>query len=270
MDLRQQRVLQSLRRVQSWCVANPGLVAAPVGPPARWSPLTRLLDGVHTVVTVVTEAAMRQGVQAKQATLEASDEPALRKHLREEMHAIAQVAQALRKTVPGIGIIRMPPSGTQVEGLLKAADALSKLASTYEAVLVEHGATPDFRAQLGDAISALRASVDARGAARASRVSATRAVAENIALGHRCIALMDAALTKTLRTTPAKLAEWKNAKRVTLKGVPQLGIAGMSTSRSSSTVTTPTVVPAAAEVATPASPPASVPTGAPEREVQAA
>jgi hypothetical protein len=199
-----------------------------VGSPAKWPPLTRLLDGLNTVVMLVTEAAMRQVVQERQATLEANDERSLRKHLREEMKAITQVAQALRRTVPGIGVIRMPSDRMQAEGLLKAADALGKLASPYEAVLVEHGATPDFRVQLGDASSALKASIDARGAARASQVSATKEVAENIALGRRYLALMDAALTKALRSRPAKLAEWKNAKRVTIKGVPQPDTTGTS------------------------------------------
>jgi hypothetical protein len=241
-----------------------------VGPPASWSPLTRQLDGLNTIVALSTEAAAQQGVQAKQATLEASDERALRKHLREEMHAVAQVAQALRKQVPGIGVIRMPSRSGQAEGLLEAADAFGKLAATYESVLVEHGLAADFVAQLGDAVAALRTSIDARGAARASGVSATKEVALSIALGHQYVVLMDAALTKALKNDPAKLAEWKHAKRVTIKGVPHTGIAGMATSRSTSPVTTPTLVPDSVEVATPTPPPESVPVAASEPDVRAA
>jgi hypothetical protein len=216
----QQRVLQSLRRVQAWCAANPGLVPAPEGPPANWIPLTRQLDAVNTIVEQLTTAAAEQEVQTRRATLAATGEPSLRKHVRDELHAVTQVAQALRRTVPGIGILRMPSSNIQSEPLLKVADAVTKQATTYQAVLVEHGLPADFPAQLTTATSALRASIDGRGAARASRTSATKQLKDGSSLGLRYVQIMDAALTTALRHDPAKLAEWKNAKRVTLKGVP--------------------------------------------------
>jgi len=215
MDNKQQRMLQALRRVQAWCAANPELVPAPVPPATAWSPLTRQLDAVNTIVAQVTAAATEQRVQTKRTTLGASDEPSLRKRLRAEMHAITQVAQALRKTIPGIGILRMPSQGIRNEGLLEAADALAKQASTYEAVLVEHALAPDFLAHLSAASSALRESLDSRGAARAGRVSATKQVRVTLSLGRQCVQIMDAVITKALRGEPARLAEWKHVRRVT-------------------------------------------------------
>jgi hypothetical protein len=224
MDIKQQRMLQALRRVQAWCAANPALVPAPVLPGTAWSPLTRQLDTLNTLVAQSTAAAAEQGVQKKRATLDASDEPSLRKHLRAEMRTVTQVAKALRQSVPGIGILKMPPPSVHTEVLLAAADALAKQASTYESVLVEHGLAPDFLAHLASAASALKASLDGRGAARAGRVSATRQVRVALSLGRQYVQIMDAALTKALKDEPARLVEWKHARRVTLKGTPVVDI----------------------------------------------
>jgi hypothetical protein len=128
MDVKQQRMLQALPRVQAWCAANPELVPAPVPPSTAWSPLTRRLDALNTIVAQATTAAAEQEVQTKRATLDASDERSLRKHLRAEMHVVTQVAQALRQSVPGIGMLKMPPPTIRTEGLLESADALAKQA----------------------------------------------------------------------------------------------------------------------------------------------
>ena len=224
MDIKQQRKLQALRRVQAWCAANPELVPAPVPPGTAWSPITRQLDALNTIVGQATTAAAEQGVQTKRTTLDASDEALLRRQLRAEMHVVTQVAQALRRSVPGIGILKMPSPATRTEGLLEAADALAKQASTYQTVFVEHGLAPDFLAHVSTAASALKTSVDGRGAARASRASATKQVQVALALGLQYVQIMDAALTKALRDDAARLTVWKHARRVTLKGTPAVDI----------------------------------------------
>ena len=219
MNTHQQRVLQSLRRTQAWCAANPALVPAPVGPPDAWVPLTRQLDAVNSIVIRMTDAAAQQGVQALHLRLEATDEPSLRKQLRNEMHHVTQVAQALRNVVPGIGTLRMPSASLQVEGLLKFADSLTRQAATYESVLVEHGLPADFVAQLHAAMTTLKTSVDGRGAARAGVVGATKEVSRSVSLSHQYVRIMDAAISKALQSNLPKLAEWKHAIRVTNKGV---------------------------------------------------
>jgi len=201
MDNKQQRALQALRRVQAWCAANPQLVPAPVPPNTAWAPLTRQLDTLNTIVDQVTAAAAEQGVQAKRATVDATGGSSLRRHLRAEMRVITQVARALRKSVPGIGTLKMPSERARLEGQLEAAEALAKQAATYESVLVEHGLAPDFLAQLATAISSLRASLDSRGIARAGVVSATKQVAITLSLGAQFVQIMDAALTKALTIT---------------------------------------------------------------------
>ena len=219
MDARQQRVLQSLRRTQAWCAANPGLVPAPVGPSDAWVPLTRQLGALNSIVIRMTDAAAQQGVEASHLTLEATDEPLLRKQLRNQMRHVTQVAQALRTVVPGIGTLRMPSRKVQVEGLLKFADSLTRQAATYESVLVEHGLPADFVTQLHAAGATLKASVDGRGAARAGVVWATKELTTSVTLAHQYVRIMDAAISRALASSPAKLAAWKHATRVTIKGV---------------------------------------------------
>lgn len=270
MHLHQQRVLQSLRRVQGWCAANPGLVPAPVGQPEAWSPLTRQLDTLNTCVTQVMDSAAQQGAHAELVTLDGTGELPRRAHLRAEMHVITQVSQALRKVVPGIGSLKMPSSKTQVEGLLKAADALHMLASTYETVLVEHGLAPDFLAQLRDAISSLRASVDGRGAARTAQVKATQQLAVGLGLGTQYVQIMDAALTKALQADTATLAGWRNAKRITTKGVLTSGITTLVARSSTSTGATPMLVTQTAASTPLTSAPAPVPAGSPEADARVA
>ena len=103
-------------------------------------------------------------------------------------------------------------------------------------------------------------SIDGRGAARAGRVSATKQLAVSLSLGTQFVQILDAALTKALRTNPAKLVEWKNAKRITMVGVTSTGI-----------LTTPTLVATAPVAATTiASSPATVPVSVPEPTAKAA
>ena len=134
------------------------------------------------------------------------------------MASIVKVARALRGTVPGIGVLAMPKGNIQTAALITAATVLARKAETYKEVLVENGLPSDFIEQLEAAVLTLKGSLDARGLARAARSSATRGVGSEIALGRRVVMIMDATLTRVLRSQPTKLAEWEHVKRVTLKG----------------------------------------------------
>jgi len=213
----QERVLQALRRVLNFGATNPTIIPPATGSSDTWTILTREYDEITTIVAQVTDAAAEQGRQATNATLAATSEPSLRSTLKLHMHAIAQVAQSLKTTVPGIGILKMPKVNVTAEALLKYASTMMKQASTYQPVLIDH-LEPDFIAQLNGAISAYKSSVDGRGTARATQVAATKALADGLTLGLQFVSRMDALLTKSLQSNPPKLAEWKSAKRVTAKG----------------------------------------------------
>ena len=91
-------------------------------------------------------------------------------------------------------------------------------AEIYESVLVEHGLPEDFVKQLEDSVAELKASVDARGEARAARSGGTKGLVSELALGRRVLEVMDASLTRALRASPARFAGRKHVKRITVRG----------------------------------------------------
>jgi hypothetical protein len=238
MQNKQDRALQAQERTLAWCAANPTLVPPAVGSPDAWSTITRQYSALSTAVAASAAAAAKQSVSATNATLEATGEPSLRAHLRQELRAVTQVAQALKTTVPGISILRMPPVHIGATALVTATDGFITQASTYASVLVEHTLPADFITQLQDARSALAASIVGRGTARAGRVSASKDLVASLTLGKQLVQVLDSALTKALKDNPAKLAEWKNIKRVTVKGVVN---SGASTTPAFTTPATPPV-----------------------------
>lgn len=248
MTARQQRVLQALRRVAHFGATNTGIIPAPDGLPTTWTPLTRQLTTLTTIIARVADGASEQARHTTNTTLAATSEASLRSTLRAEMHVVTQVAQALRKSVPGIGVLKMPSSQVRVESLIKYADTLVKQATSFESVLIEHGLAPDFIAQVNGAIAALKASVDGRGTARSEMVSAGKQVRVGLEEGAQYVHLMDAALTKMLKSDPAKLALWKTAKRTTIKGVTN----STTNSATASMIAHPTLALATPATATPA------------------
>ena len=80
-----------------------------------------------------------------------------------------------------------------------------------------------------------------------------------MSLGTQFVQILDAALTKALRTDPAKLAEWDNVKRITIKGVPNTGF-----------ISTLAFVTPVAAVTPIASPPATQPGSLPAPNAKAA
>ena len=234
---------QRFRRVDAWSVVNPTLVPPPEGDPATWSPLTRMRQGLNVVAARMAGAAVQQEVQGAAWKLSASDEPALRAHLRDELRVVTQMARTLGKTVPGITTLKIPGWSLHSESFIKSADALITRAAVYESVLVEHGLAPDFVAQLRQAIAALKADVDARGVARAQQVNATAQLQECVKLGRTYVAQMDALLSKALRSDAPKLREWNNVKRAVVKGVAGSVNSGASSMLTAPAGTTPASVP---------------------------
>jgi hypothetical protein len=211
------RVLQSFRRVLGWFGAHPEAIPAQAGDGGQAPALATQIDALTGVVGRLTDHGTDQKAQALQSTLISKDEKDVRNDVRAHLRGIVQVAQALRGTVPGIGMLKMPASNIQAEPLVGAAESMSRSAAIYQDVLTEHGLPKDFVAQLDTTTTKLRQSIDARGAARSRRAGASKGITEELALGRRIVSLMDATLQRTLRTEPVPLAEWRHAKRVTTR-----------------------------------------------------
>ena len=239
MNAHQERVYQSFRRVQGWFAANPQYVA---GNPS----LGTQIDALNGIVRRLSDHATAQDTQRAQSLLISKDEIEKRRDmLTHQMAPIAKVARALRGTVPGIGVLSAPKGNVPTSEVIAAATAMAQKAEIYKDVLVESGLPADFIEQLKEGAAALRASVDGRGLARASWVAATRGVGSELALGRRVVDIIDAVVTRQNRTQPAKLAEWEQLKRVTVKGVAVRGPVGLVDTRSIPVQTSSTDVVAA-------------------------
>ena len=211
MNAYEERVGQSLRRVEGWFAANPELVAANPS-------LGKQVEVLSGVVVRLTDHATAQDTQFAQSKLISKDETEKRLEvLRHKMAPIAQVGRALIGTVPGIGVLTLPKANTSAAKIVTAAEVMAEKAGIYKDVLVENGLPADFIEQLKQAAATLKASIDGRGLARASMVAATRGVKSEVALGRRVVAILDAVVTGLIRSNPAKLAEWQQLKRVTVK-----------------------------------------------------
>jgi hypothetical protein len=217
MNSHQERALESFRRVQGWCRANPEYVA-------NNPSLTKQLETLDGIVSRLTDHAAAQELQHAQSLLISKDEIGKRREvLSNQMAPIAKLARALRGTVPGIAVLSRPKGNVSTSELITAAIAMSQKAQEFKGVLVESGLPADFIEQLTAAAATLKASLDGRGLARASRVAATRGVGTELALGQRVVAIIDVVVTRLIRSEPVKLAEWQQLKRVTVKGVAVRG-----------------------------------------------
>src|SRR5262249_36940484 len=152
-------------RVQGWFVANPQYAA---GNPQ----LANQVDALNGIVIRVSDHATAQETQRAQTLLISKDEIEKRRELvAHQMAPIAKVARALHGTVPGIGVLSLPKGNVSTPRIVTAATAMAQKAEIYKDVLVESGLPADFIEQLQQAAAALKASIDGRGLARASRVS---------------------------------------------------------------------------------------------------
>lgn len=213
MKVHEERVLESFRRVQGWFAVNPQYAAGNRS-------LSRQLETLHGIVSRLTDHGTSQETQRVQSLLVSTDEAEKRREvLSHQMTPIATVARALRGTVPGIGVLSRPRGNVSTPQLIAAAAAMGEKAELYKDVLIENGLPADFIDQLQTATATLRASIDGRGLARASRAAATQGVKTEVRLGRRIVAIIGVIITRQVRSDPATLAEWEHLKRVTVKGV---------------------------------------------------
>ena len=243
MTSKQKRSLQSYRRVQGWALAHADILR--VAP----APIAAHVLSLNGVVTRLESYATQQDAQQKLGTLDATDATLRRTAVRDAMRPIVQVARELRGTVFGISAIsKMPDPNADTEAFVTAAISMAENAATFKTVMVDHGLQPDFVETLQTAATALKSSVDARGQAKSAGVGATNGIRADIVEGRKLVSFVDAGLMPQLRKDHATLASWRNAKRVTTKGV--VGV--ITPPATTPAVTTPSTTPlaATAQVAT--------------------
>ena len=249
MNNKDQRKLQSFRRVQGWAVAHRDILQA--APP----PVMTHVQTLEGVVSRLESNAVTQVTQHQLSTLDATDAHQLRAEVRDAMRPITQVARGLRGTVFGISAIStMPDSKADSEKLVIAATSMADSAAIFKTTLIDHGLQPDLIETVQNAAAALKSSIDARGQAKSAGVGATKGIHPDIVAGRNIVSFIDAGLAPQLRKDPVLLASWKNAKRATTKGVvgvitplvPTPAVATPSTTPSAATASVPVVPPVSA------------------------
>jgi len=213
MTSKEQRYLQSFRRAQGWAAAHEDILqAAP-------APVAALLAKLGEVVVRIESNATQQVVQHRLSTRSGTDATTRRAEVLNAMRPIAQVGRTLRGTVFGISTISTMPRDADNEHLAKVAISMAENATIFKTTLIEHGLQPDCIETLQTAAKALKSSVDARGLARSAGVGASQGIRAEVLQGNKLVSLIDAGLQPLLRNNASKLASWRNAKRVTTKGV---------------------------------------------------
>ena len=236
MNAKQKRVLQSFRRAQSWLAARPELTTTapnrpqlatdapvPSGSATGSTPsaLGEHVAALDTVVESVTSLAAEQETHRRGSKGSTAEATRLRAELLEQH--IRPVADLAKLAIPDIvrmtEALRRPKARIDAEGLLAAADAMAKASAEFAEVLVQRGLPADFVAQLQGAAEDYRGAIDAGGEARGSRHGATEGLHDALGRGRKIVAALTVLVTRTLRTAPQALAEWRQMSRVTLKGV---------------------------------------------------
>jgi hypothetical protein len=173
-----------------------------------------------------------------------------------ELRSVAGTARSLKGQVPGIGVLKAPEANLRATSLIIAAEAFAENAKIYQQPLIEHGQPANFVDQLTAAITTYKAAIAARGDSLATQRGATRGIAAEITLGMRTVTQLNANLQRALKNSPADLAAWNSARRITRTAATTTASAGSSTSTTTA-IPTATGTPAegaAAAGVTPAAP----------------
>jgi hypothetical protein len=177
-------------------------------------------------------------------------EPA-RADLLVHLRSVAETAATLKTQVPGIGILKAPDGALRAASLITDADTFARNAAIYQQVLIEHGQPADFLTELSDAMTAYRTAIAARGTSLVAQRGATAGIKSEIELGQKIVRQVNAFMQRALRKSPADLAAWNSARRVTLSTASSGAAAPAAAPATPATPAAP-AAPAAAAPHTPA------------------
>jgi hypothetical protein len=211
MKAQQNRHLQSFRRASHFVASLPAGTASPA-----FAPALAQLDAVIAALTghAVAQQGTRRLLAAGHARMRALRDALRQRHLAPALRA----AHALGDENPELGALRMPDRNAGVERLLQETEAVAAVLERNAPALVAHGFPATFVADLRAAASAVRETVDERGARRVDGAGATAGVREQIDRGRRAVLLLDALVQRALHDDAGRLAEWRQAIRIGREG----------------------------------------------------
>ena len=230
MKVKQKRSFQAFRRVYDWLGGHP-VIAALVAP---------FLTALGTVLASLDEAMVKQDTHLRSAKGATAEAKLLRREdITDHMRLIAKAARvAIPDVVKMTAELQLPKRDIDIEGLRAAAGAMAAAAERYQDALVTAGLPADTIAQLRSVAAQYKAAIDKRGQLVAQRRGATESVDEQLRRARELVDAISVIVTRALRTDPATLAEWRQLKRVTVKGVQGKG-ADVSTPAAPNTTTPP-------------------------------
>ena len=238
MQTYQGNLLESLRNVKTFLDLHADRLAGVI----RTGTRTTLLEAIVDLEGFSNQQAAGAGA-SKNAT---SVQRALRRSLiHDHMSVVSRIGRAKLPSTPELANLTMPRGTPSATKLAEAAFEMANSAEANTQVFVDAGLPPDFVAQLKGAASAMIGARQQRAMSRVSRAAATKGLKSKLSAGRKIVLVLDAMVSTALRSEPALLAGWKQAKRVSkVTGLPANGAAPPPTQPS-----TPVIVPAAASAA---------------------
>lgn len=211
MQSHQDRVSQSLRGMEGWIDAHPTLV------PPEAAGQVEALRGINQRLGqyVIDQEQQDRARSAGTVTVQQ-----LRRELRQDhLVPIATMARSVVKITPELEVaLRVPRPDAANAKILASANAIAAIGDAHKDVLVQHGLTASFVDDLRALTTTLQTAVDDRRQAKNRRVGATKAISDEVKNSRLVVQALDIVITRALRgQQPGLLAEWRNAKRVTIK-----------------------------------------------------
>lgn len=231
MDTKQQRELDALERVQSYLDAHVELSGLKG---------TSLRGNLDTAVSSVQAQRATQGTSALQLEGVGTRQTAMAESLKtQHMEPIARYARVRLKGVPDIGALTVSVKNLRGPKLVAKAQAMAAAAEQHSADMTQVGFPADAVSQLQQAAAALNQAIQDRVAATRAKTESTAGIRQQLLAGRDAVRMLDAVVVKTLAGNAALLAGWRQAKRVTKKGVPEATAAAVPTVGPSGATPTP-------------------------------
>lgn len=215
MNAYETRVSQAFRSVEGWADSHKDLI------PPEAAGQVELLRGVNQRLAEYVIDQEHQNRARVGGTVTVQQ---LRQELRQNhLIPIAAMARSVVTVTPELAVaLRVPQAKADNAKLLASANAIANIGEAHKEVLVQHGLPATFVDDLRSAAAALQAAMDERRLVTSRRVGATKAIGAELKRGRLVVQSLDIAFTRVLRGQPGLLAEWRNAKRVTVKPVHQV------------------------------------------------
>ena len=215
MLIRQNMVLDTLRRVQDFLDRNDGVLGVINKSGARKS--------LDAIVAQLSTHAVNQDAGLVNSKGETAKQRAARLALRTHMRPVAAVAKAKLRDVPEFKVLTLPDIRINTNRLVAAAGAMADAATPHTQVFIDSGLPADFVPQLLAAADEVKASIDVRAKSRGRRVGATAGLSAEDKKGRHALAILDTLVVPMLGTNDQLLAEWRSLKRVDHKPGPAIG-----------------------------------------------